>query len=211
MRRRLRKEKKRRKKEKRREKRRKAERRLLLAEKHGGGKKRKRELNDDDDDDDDEMPSDDDAADDASVSGGEDGYGDADGDRRDSDDGGGGADGTPECRRRPRKRRAYELPTRQEFERYRSGWLGRIPKCVKSRFREGGFSKWGKDWLPILELGPFDVEPGPVRDMWLEMFRNVSFFRRRCARVGRERMYVLGRIRVPTMNAIGLIRRIHFR
>ena len=26
----------------------------------------------------------------------------------------------------------------------------------------------------MLELGPFDVEPGPVRDMWLEMFDNVS-------------------------------------
>ena len=50
-------------------------------------------------------------------------------------------DGTPGCRQRPRKRgRAYELPTRQEFEKYRSEWLGRIPQNVKSRFREGGRS-----------------------------------------------------------------------
>ena len=83
-------------------------------------------------------------------------------------------DGTPGCRQRPRKRgRAYELPTRQEFEKYRSEWLGRIPQNVKSRFREGGFSKWGKDWLLVCELGQFDFEPGPVRDMWLEMFHNV--------------------------------------
>jgi hypothetical protein len=36
-----------------------------------------------------------------------------------------------------------------------------------------GRAKWGKDWLLVCELGQFDFEPGPVRDMWLEMFRNV--------------------------------------
>lgn len=68
------------------------------------------------------------------------------------------------------------IATKEEFEQYRAEVLSRVPKSVKSRFREGGFSRWGKDWLPILELGPFDVEPGPVRDMWFDMFNNVSVF-----------------------------------
>jgi hypothetical protein len=69
-----------------------------------------------------------------------------------------------------------ELATKEDFEKYRDDLLSKIPKSVKKRFREGGFSRWGKDWLPCLELGPFDVEPGPVRDMWIDMYNNVSVF-----------------------------------
>ncbi|KAL3790106.1 hypothetical protein HJC23_013617 [Cyclotella cryptica] len=70
----------------------------------------------------------------------------------------------------------YEIEhaTKEEFEAFREDILSKIPKKVKRRFREGGFSRWGKDWLPVLEIGPFDVEPGPVRRMWMEMFHNVS-------------------------------------
>jgi hypothetical protein len=46
-----------------------------------------------------------------------------------------GPNGTSSRRRRPRKRRGYELATKREFEKYRSEWLGRIPGDVKSRFR----------------------------------------------------------------------------
>ena len=70
----------------------------------------------------------------------------------------------------------YEIATKSNFDKYKADLLSRVPKAVKSRFREGGFSRWGKDWLPVLELGPFDVEPGPVRDMWLDMFDNVSLY-----------------------------------
>ena len=71
----------------------------------------------------------------------------------------------------------YEIEhaTKEEFEAFREDILSKIPNKVKNRFRQGGFSRWGKDWLPALEIGPFDVEPGPVRSMWMEMFHNVSF------------------------------------
>ncbi len=69
---------------------------------------------------------------------------------------------------------SFEFKTKEEFEAYRDDIIKQIPKSVRKRFRHGGFSKWGKDWLPVIELGPFDVEPGPVRDMWFEMFHNVS-------------------------------------
>lgn len=46
--------------------------------------------------------------------------------------------------------------------------------------------------MPILELGPFDVEPGPVREMCLEMFRNVSLSGQGCvACFGGDRICVL--------------------
>ncbi|KAL3809175.1 hypothetical protein ACHAXA_010633 [Cyclostephanos tholiformis] len=161
---RLKKEERRRRKEKkkrrREEKRRRAEKRLLVAEKQGS-KKRKREFNNNGN------SSEDADADNASISGEEDHEG---ADDRDSDS----ADESTAHRQRPPKRRGFQLTTKKEFEIFRSEWLNRVPKEIKSRFREGGFSKWGKDWLPVLELGPFDVEPGPVREMWFEMFRNTQ-------------------------------------
>jgi len=56
-----------------------------------------------------------------------------------------------------------------------------IPNHIKSNFRTIGFSKWGGNgskqgnWLPILELSPFDVEEGPVRDQWFELAEQVRF------------------------------------
>ena len=67
-----------------------------------------------------------------------------------------------------------DTTNKANFEKHKKDVLRRVPHKVKSRFREGGFSRWRKSWLPVLELGPFDVEPGPVRDMWLEMFDSVS-------------------------------------
>ena len=71
---------------------------------------------------------------------------------------------------------SFEFNTKEEFEAYRDDVISQIPKSIRKRFRQGGFSKWGKDWLPVIELGPFDVEPGPVRDMWMDMFHNVSIY-----------------------------------
>ena len=48
---------------------------------------------------------------------------------------------------------------------------------ASTSFRNIGFCKWGKDkedWLPIIQLGPMDVEPGSVRDMWYDMYYTVS-------------------------------------
>ena len=68
----------------------------------------------------------------------------------------------------------FDLTTKDGFQSYRNHLLERIPTEVKSRFREGGFGRWEKVWLPVLELGPFDVAPGPIRDMWLDMLVKVS-------------------------------------
>ena len=63
---------------------------------------------------------------------------------------------------------------REMFVRERDEILSQIPKDVKERFRECGFATWGKVVYPIIELGPYDVPPGDLRDQWFAMFENVS-------------------------------------
>ena len=60
------------------------------------------------------------------------------------------------------------------FERNRKNILQQIPEQSKREFRTLGFTKWGKDFLPVMVLGPYDVGPGGVRDQWMQMFENVS-------------------------------------
>lgn len=175
----MKKEDKRRKKEKRKKKkekkRRAAEEKELLRDHGRGNKKRFKEYSRNEELSDDDERADNAVASDASIVTGE--GGDEEGSNNCDSGEDGGYRSSAEQHHRPRnhrKRKRYEHATKEEFDKYKSEWLGLIPKDVKSRFREGGFSKWGKDWLPVLELGPFDVEPGPVRDMWFDMYRNTQ-------------------------------------
>jgi hypothetical protein len=61
-----------------------------------------------------------------------------------------------------------------DFEARKNDILEQVPDEVKGRFRQLGFAKWSKSYLPILILSPFDVPPGPVRQQWMKMFENVS-------------------------------------
>eukprot|EP01083_Nonionella_stella_P233662 823035_1 len=58
------------------------------------------------------------------------------------------------------------------FEKDRKDILQQIPEKSKREFRTLGFAKWGKDFLPVMVLGPYDVGPGGVRDQWMQMFEN---------------------------------------
>lgn len=60
------------------------------------------------------------------------------------------------------------------FEKEKQEILNRIPDDVKKDFRSLCFTKWSTHYLPVIQLGPFDVRPGAVRDQWMEMFQNVS-------------------------------------
>ena len=63
---------------------------------------------------------------------------------------------------------------KKEFDRQRDEILSCVPEEVKSRFGEIYFSTFGKFVGPVLILNPYKVEPGPLRNQWLSMFRNVS-------------------------------------
>ena len=64
---------------------------------------------------------------------------------------------------------------KQQFEEDRDEILRNIPKDSRKQFKELGFGKWNRDWLPVMILGPYDVAPGPVRDQWMSMAEKVRF------------------------------------
>lgn len=68
---------------------------------------------------------------------------------------------------------------KRDFERRRDEILSCVPAEVKARFGEIYFSTFGKFVGPVLIMNPYKVEPGPLRDQWLTMFRN-------CQKNGRE-------------------------
>jgi hypothetical protein len=49
-----------------------------------------------------------------------------------------------------------------------------IPDAVRQDFGKFGFAKWGKNYLPIRQMNPFEIPPGRARDAWMKMFNNVS-------------------------------------
>ena len=66
---------------------------------------------------------------------------------------------------------------KKEFEKKRDEILSGVPEHVKSKFGEICFSSFGKIVGPVLIMSPYMVEPGPLRDQWLSMYRNVSNIR----------------------------------
>lgn len=63
---------------------------------------------------------------------------------------------------------------RERFEKERDDILADVPKQVKDRFGKIFFSKWSINILPVLVLSPYSVPPGPVRNMWFDMYHKVS-------------------------------------
>ena len=59
------------------------------------------------------------------------------------------------------------------FEKERDEILKELPDSLKNRFGQIFFTKWSKDTLPVLVMSPFSVAPGPVRNMWYDMFEKV--------------------------------------
>jgi hypothetical protein len=71
------------------------------------------------------------------------------------------------------KSQARWLKRKADFEQGRDEILDQVPEKVKARFGQICFSKWGKEFLPLLVLNPYDVPPGVVRDQWLTMKEKV--------------------------------------
>jgi hypothetical protein len=64
---------------------------------------------------------------------------------------------------------------KKEFEINREDIISRVPGKAKKRFGEICFGSFAKFTGPVLVMSPYSVAPGPLRDNWLEMFKNVSF------------------------------------
>jgi hypothetical protein len=65
--------------------------------------------------------------------------------------------------------------TKKKFEEEKARILEEVPDENKSKWGQVGFAKWGKEWLPCLIVGPYDVGPtSTMRVQWMHMFENVS-------------------------------------
>jgi len=71
-----------------------------------------------------------------------------------------------------------EEDSKKHFEADRDAILASLPNEVKSNFFQIGFAQWGqktpKTYQPVLILSPFSVPPGPVRNLWLQKYEEVS-------------------------------------
>ena len=67
----------------------------------------------------------------------------------------------------------------KDFSLEKKTMLRQVDKTVRNDFRKVGFAKWQRSWLPIIQIGPYDISPGPVRNSWMKIFEKVcciSFF-----------------------------------
>lgn len=64
---------------------------------------------------------------------------------------------------------------KKEFEEEKTQILAELPEEYKNMWGQVGYSKWNKNWLPCLIVGPFEV-PGnsDMRRQWMAMWEHVS-------------------------------------
>mmetsp|Transcript_20040 Transcript_20040/g.55306 ORF Transcript_20040/g.55306 Transcript_20040/m.55306 type:complete len:656 (+) Transcript_20040:54-2021(+) len=62
---------------------------------------------------------------------------------------------------------------RREVEVDKEEILRLVPPDIQKMWGQVGFAKWNKSYLPALNLCPYDVPPGPVRQMWMDMFEKM--------------------------------------
>jgi hypothetical protein len=61
-------------------------------------------------------------------------------------------------------------------------YLKTVSFKIRQRFQKIGFGVWGRrrkdsyyNWLPVLEISPFDLADGPVRQQWKTYYKAVSY------------------------------------
>jgi len=60
--------------------------------------------------------------------------------------------------------------TSTEFEEGKQKILSSLPTDLKHDFRKVCFTKWEEKYYSIMQLSPYDVSPGQVRDEWMQMY-----------------------------------------
>jgi hypothetical protein len=59
------------------------------------------------------------------------------------------------------------------FEKEKERILSSLPAEVVSDFKQLGFTKWEGRYQCVLQLGPYHVSPGEVREKWMQMYNEV--------------------------------------
>mmetsp|Transcript_2196 Transcript_2196/g.4627 ORF Transcript_2196/g.4627 Transcript_2196/m.4627 type:complete len:447 (-) Transcript_2196:437-1777(-) len=63
---------------------------------------------------------------------------------------------------------------KKELEDEKNEIMGNVPHSIQSFWGEIGFAKWGKSYLPVLNLGPYQVPPGEARNSWMSMYQKMK-------------------------------------
>lgn len=74
-----------------------------------------------------------------------------------------------------KERKSFAKDAMMEYKAQKEETLEEVPEEYSKHWGKIVFGKWKKDpHRPVLLLGPYGVPPGPFRDMWQKMFKNVS-------------------------------------
>mmetsp|Transcript_26728 Transcript_26728/g.39559 ORF Transcript_26728/g.39559 Transcript_26728/m.39559 type:complete len:962 (-) Transcript_26728:1520-4405(-) len=94
--------------------------------------------------------------------------------KREKKDKGGKKEKKKSEKKKKKKKDKKVVPTIREEDTEESQMvLSSLPSDIKSRFRQVGFGKWQRDWLPVLELSPYEFADGSdVRDQWMKAYEN---------------------------------------
>ena len=65
-------------------------------------------------------------------------------------------------------------PKRMKFEEQKERILSSLPSEVTDDFRQIFFASWEGQMMPVMQLSPYDLGPGKLRNDWFKMFQNVS-------------------------------------
>ena len=63
---------------------------------------------------------------------------------------------------------------KSRFEEGKKKILSSLPKEVTQDFRKVCFAKWNGQYQCVLQLSPYDIPPGAVREQWMRMYHEVS-------------------------------------
>ncbi len=60
------------------------------------------------------------------------------------------------------------------FEKEKENVLSSLPAEITEDFRKVCFAKWNGKYFCVLQLSPYDLPPGDVRNQWMSMYKDVS-------------------------------------
>jgi hypothetical protein len=77
-----------------------------------------------------------------------------------------------------KKKAKSELVDRQraKFDLEKARVMSSLPPEATKDFRQIFFASWEGQMMPVMQLGPYDLGPGKLRNDWFKMFQNVSKF-----------------------------------
>ena len=86
--------------------------------------------------------------------------------------------GSVSTKKKSKKKQKDQVEDRKRavFELERARIISSLPPNVTNDFRQIFFASWEGQMLPVMQLSPYDLGPGKLRQEWFKMFQSVSRF-----------------------------------